>query len=620
MARDRYPKQSLGALYGRIKQSRILLVGAGGIGCELLKNLVLTGFGEVHIVDLDTIDLSNLNRQFLFRHEHIKKSKALVAKETASKFNPHIKLEAHHANIKEPQFNVDWFQSFNIVFNALDNLDARRHVNKMCLAADVPLIESGTTGFNGQVQVIKKVCFSDKQAWYTKDFPRLHHKKYSKSAPTLYSMGEELSIYIFGTSEDDDQAFDHSEDSENAKEVENLRKESQALKQIRQSMGSDGFSRKIFEKVFKDDIDRLRSMEDMWKTRSPPTTLDFDGVSEVAREIDAASLAQQDQITWNLSENLAVFSDSLRRLSVRLEKAQSQAGDKDAPPILTFDKDDDDTLDFVAASANLRSIVFGIETRSKFDIKQMAGNIIPAIATTNAMTAGLCVLQAFKLMREDLGRARMVFLERSTARVINTDTLKPPNPNCSVCGVTQSKLVVDSARATLNDLVEDVLRLQLGYGDEFSINSEDGTLYDPDLEDNLPKKLRDLGIGSDTFLTVIDDDDDNPRVNLSLSVSEQSLPPPSQPVHLPQKPAIPRKPKPPTTTPTIPNGKESNGIAPPNGISGTRRKRSPDDEDHPDLPQSKKRTKDVPPPSSKDKDDLIVLDDSGNGAIVIEDD
>jgi ubiquitin-like 1-activating enzyme E1 B len=60
------------------EQSRVLMVGAGGIGCELLKNLVLTGFGEVHIVDLDTIDLSNLNRQFLFRQEHIKKSKALV--------------------------------------------------------------------------------------------------------------------------------------------------------------------------------------------------------------------------------------------------------------------------------------------------------------------------------------------------------------------------------------------------------------------------------------------------------------------------------------------------------------------------------------------------------------
>lgn len=61
-----------------LEQARLLMVGAGGIGCELLKNLVLTGFGEIHIVDLDTIDLSNLNRQFLFRHEHIKKSKALV--------------------------------------------------------------------------------------------------------------------------------------------------------------------------------------------------------------------------------------------------------------------------------------------------------------------------------------------------------------------------------------------------------------------------------------------------------------------------------------------------------------------------------------------------------------
>lgn len=59
-------------------QSRVLMVGAGGIGCELLKNIVLLGFGEIHVVDIDTIDLSNLNRQFLFRYEHIKKSKALV--------------------------------------------------------------------------------------------------------------------------------------------------------------------------------------------------------------------------------------------------------------------------------------------------------------------------------------------------------------------------------------------------------------------------------------------------------------------------------------------------------------------------------------------------------------
>jgi hypothetical protein len=61
---------------------------------------------------------------------------------------------------------------------------------------------------------------------------------------------------------------------------------------------------------------------------------------------------------------------SLRRLSARLQDAQAKAADGDASPFLTFDKDDDDTLDFVAASANLRSIIFGIETKSKFDIKR----------------------------------------------------------------------------------------------------------------------------------------------------------------------------------------------------------------------------------------------------------
>lgn len=115
-----------------------------------------------------------------------------------------------------------------------------------------------------------------------------------------------------------------------------------------------------------------------------------------------------------------------------------------------------------------------------------------------------------------------VFLERTPARVINTDTLRVPNPQCSVCGVTQSRLVVDTARATLNDLVKCILKLQLGYGDDFTINSEAGMLYDVELIDNLPKKFIDLGIKNGSFLTVIDDEE-NPRVNLLLSISEQQV-------------------------------------------------------------------------------------------------
>jgi ubiquitin-like 1-activating enzyme E1 B len=62
----------------KFKDSKLLVVGAGGIGCELLKNLVLTGFNEIEVIDLDTIELSNLNRQFLFQKCHVGKPKAIV--------------------------------------------------------------------------------------------------------------------------------------------------------------------------------------------------------------------------------------------------------------------------------------------------------------------------------------------------------------------------------------------------------------------------------------------------------------------------------------------------------------------------------------------------------------
>lgn len=137
------------------------------------------------------------------------------------------------------------------------------------------------------------------------------------------------------------------------------------------------------------------------------------------------------------------------------------------------------------------------------------------------MTAGLCVLQAFKVMRDDYDKARMVFLTRSTDRVLTAENLHPPKPECPVCSVAQTKLVVDTSRATLKDLVEDFLRLELGYGEEFSVNSDAGVIYDPELDDNLPKKFSEIGLKADSFVTVIDEEDENPRVNLVLSITEQ---------------------------------------------------------------------------------------------------
>lgn len=157
-----------------VSAAKVCVVGAGGIGCELLKNLVLSGFKSIEVIDLDTIDVSNLNRQFLFRKWHVGKSKSKIAREAILTFNPSVNVISHHGNVKQGKFSVDYFKKFTIVFNALDNLEARRHVNRLCLAAEVPLIESGTTGDTGQVEVIKKgdtKCFDCETRQSLKTYP-----------------------------------------------------------------------------------------------------------------------------------------------------------------------------------------------------------------------------------------------------------------------------------------------------------------------------------------------------------------------------------------------------------------------------------------------------------------
>lgn len=242
----------------------------------------------------------------------------------------------------------------------------------------------------------------------------------------------------------------------------------------------------------------------------------------------------------------------------------------------------------------------------------MAGNIIPAIATTNAMTASLCVLQAFKVMRDELSKARMVFLTRSTERVISSESLRPPNPTCPVCSVAQSTLFVDTSRATLNDLVEDLLRLQLGYGEEFTINSETGILYDPEEDQNLPKTFDELGLKSDSFITIIDEADENTKVNLVFSISDKPLDKDTKPIHLEGKLTIGTKPKIISEEMNGHTHHVANGLT--NGIANGKRKRDADEAELED--DIKKKRGKVAPAAD---DDVVLVEDGEDGAILIDD-
>lgn len=113
-----------------------------------------------------------------------------------------------------------------------------------------------------------------------------------------------------------------------------------------------------------------------------------------------------------------------------------------------------------------------------------------------------------------------MFLERSGARAINSESLNPPNPNCPVCSLLQVRVEADPDVATVNDLVEGVLRMELGYGKDITVTHGSEEIYvgDGDLDDNLEKKLSHFGIGQNSFLTVTDYSEEDARVDIEIII------------------------------------------------------------------------------------------------------
>lgn len=177
---------------------------------------------------------------------------------------------------------------------------------------------------------------------------------------------------------------------------------------------------------------------------------------------------------------------------------------------------------FVASASNLRSACYGIPLQSLFQAKGMAGNIIHAIATTNAIVGGLIVVQAMKILAGDgdVTHSRATFVQQypSSRKLITPVQCMKPNPKCEVCSLIPIELQVDINKTTLRDLVEQVVKKQWKLS-EFMIDNgsdflyEEGEYLEPDEVatnakhlDTYLTQLPGGGISHNTTITVIDED------------------------------------------------------------------------------------------------------------------
>ncbi|PRP83916.1 ubiquitin-like modifier activating enzyme 6 [Planoprotostelium fungivorum] len=162
---SRYDAQRIcfgNALNESIQKTKIFMVGCGAIGCEMMKNYALLGLGcaptgSITVTDNDLIEKSNLNRQFLFRAKDIQQPKSETACKSASNMNSALQLVPLLDKVgpdTESKFNDEFFRTKDVIVNALDNIEARRYVDSRCVTNGRPLIESGTLGPKGHVQVV----------------------------------------------------------------------------------------------------------------------------------------------------------------------------------------------------------------------------------------------------------------------------------------------------------------------------------------------------------------------------------------------------------------------------------------------------------------------------------
>ena len=552
---SRYDEQI--SLFGQAFQSKLsklkgFVVGSGAIGCELLKIFSLMGIGNLVVTDMDNIERSNLNRQFLFRPKDVGQPKSKISAEFIHKHvNPEIKIEARTDRVgpeTENIFDDEFFEGLDFVANALDNVSARRYMDRRCVLFEKPLLESGTLGAKGNTQIIIPHLT---ESYSSSQDPPEHSIPYCTlhSFPNAIEHCIEWAMDLFkGTFTDKIILVNGYLSGENITPASKFATFYLLIADNPKSFEDClTWGRKEFQARFHNAILQLlcdfppdkvtSSGAPFWSgPKRPPTPIIFDATNPMHFAfVKGIAMFKAQNFNFKPDENLSSdnqISSFLSHLSVpefsprEREVTPSEIDECAAPPdelssyildeyeeslladeisprtrtqlqAVEFEKDDDSNgqVDFLTCASNLRALNYGIQPSDRYSVKGIAGKIIPAIATTTALVSGLIALELYKIVSNggDISKYRNGFINLALPFFGFTEPVAPPVTKYrEFVWTLWDRFKLDGTKMTLREMLD---WFQKEYKLEVSMLSSDSSiLYTPALTKsiNLDSLLVDL--------------------------------------------------------------------------------------------------------------------------------
>ena len=153
----------------KLKLANVLIVGCGGIGCTSAELLARAGVGQITLIDADTIEMSNLQRQIAYVEENIGFYKSEILAKRLKQINPHIRIESYSSKLDKSNAE-QLISTQDLVLDGCDNFTTRYLVNQICTQLNVPLISASAIGFQGQLFMVE-----GDSACYECLFPKEEH-------------------------------------------------------------------------------------------------------------------------------------------------------------------------------------------------------------------------------------------------------------------------------------------------------------------------------------------------------------------------------------------------------------------------------------------------------------